>query len=458
MAAAAGLGVALAAGGCGWILGLDEFVDAPPPGSGGGGGCATPADCLGGEHATATCADGVCGLDCEEGFADCTDAPGCETATRDDRQNCGGCGVTCGAFCAAGECNDPVDIAAGPLGSSVCALLKDGSVWCWGLLPGPTVAGEVTPTPTRIDLPMAAIQIATGSGLTGSAQFYAGHLCALLEDHTVQCWGSNQYGQLGIGSTEPSATPVDSGLSGIATIALGITNTCAIDDRGRLFCWGQNATGAVGNNTTADVLAPTHIMDSTAQVAVGQLHACAVMLDSSLRCWGGNVFGVLGLGDGAPQQVLEPTQVGTWSAYQEVACSGSHTCARRTNGVACWGYNAGGQLGLGDTVDRNTPQLVNISVVDVLATGGFHTGAMIEGDIYMWGENAYRQLGTDEPFDVTAPTQISLSSVAKVALGSNFSCALTQEGTVLCWGRNTNGQLGDGTTADRPTPVSVVWP
>ena len=247
-------------------------------------------------------------------------------------------------------------------------------------------------------------------------------------------------------------------MTNIEQVAIGIANTCVIDSTHQLFCWGENASGEVGNNTTTDVLTPTKIMDAVADVSIGQIHACAATIDGHLHCWGANSFGNLGLGNGSVDDVLTPTQVGTWTDYEKVACGVVHTCARRSNGVACWGGNFAGQLGLSDTIDRDTPAILNLSAVDSLYSGGAHTGAVIDGDVYMWGDNASRQLGTDEPFDAMTPTRISVEGIVRLALGLGFSCALALEGRVLCWGSNGSGELGDGTTTDRATPTAVVWP
>lgn len=441
------------AGGCHLIIGLDEFVDAPPPAE----GCQSAADCPAGEHETATCEAGVCELACEEGYADCTEAPGCETATAADRANCGGCGVSCAAFCEAGECNDPVDIAAGP--TSACAILQDGSVWCWGRLPGPIAEGEVTPMPMRIDLPGPAVQVASSSGgLDAATGEYTGNLCAVLTDGTVWCWGSNQSGQLGLGHIQPVPEPQNVGLADIRQVATGMNSACAIDTNDQLYCWGANAIGLVGNGTDVAALNPDLIMSSVAQVSVGPLHACATMLDGSLACWGSNAYGCLGLGASAPAEMLSPTVVGNYDQVQEVACGALHTCARIGGATYCWGYNANGQLGLGDTTDRDTPQMLNIAASDSLANGQYHTGMIIDGDVYTWGDNAFRQLGTADAFDASSPQRIDVMGAQKLALGGTFSCVLMEDEAVLCWGGNGAGQLGDGTTEDRAMPRPVVWP
>lgn len=441
------------AGGCHLIIGLDEFVDAPPAAE----GCRSAADCPGGEHAAATCEAGVCGLACEEDYADCTEAPGCETATAADRANCGGCGVSCAAFCEAGECNDPVDIAAGP--GSACAIVKDGSVWCWGLLPGPMALGEATPTPTRIDLPGPAVQVANASGIINPAtREYRGSLCTLLVDGAVWCWGTNQSNQLGLGHTQPVPTPQNIGIAGIREISIAPNNGCAVTTDNRLTCWGSNETGLVGNGTTQPVMYPEAVLDSIEHVSIGPFHACAIRVDESIACWGADFAGSLGLGDNAPAVVTSPTDVGSWSGAKEVACGSWHTCARFSSGMACWGFNASGQLGLGDTSDRSTPQALSIAGPDSIALGWHHTGMVIDGEVFTWGDNSNRQLGTGDPFDASSPQRVSVADVQKLVLGAGFSCALTVAGQVLCWGGNAAGELGDGTTEARSTAAPVVWP
>lgn len=440
---------AAATGGCGWILGLEEFTDRPA-----GTECTVVEQCPTGEHGSPVCQDGQCGFSCEGGFADCTDAPGCETETTADRANCGACGVSCAAFCAEGSCNDPVDIAAG--GSHACAILEDGSLWCWGAVPGPGAEVEIRTEPTRVELPGPAVQVAVAGFYTDIAG-YIGSTCALLDDARVRCWGRNDYGQLGLGHTDWTATPEDIGLGQVRQISAKSLHACAVTTQDELFCWGQGGLGQIGDGGTSDVLTPVSITTSVAQVSAGFGHTCAVKLDTSAECWGANIAGEIGLGDGAPSPVTTPSPI-PQEGYVDVHCGAAFSCARLSNGVRCWGSNMAGQLGISSTDNKSTPTLLNIAVVDVLEVGSSHAGAIVAGDLYIWGDNTHRQLGTSSALDALSPTPIDMTGVSRIALGAYFSCAMTEASEILCWGDNHLGQLGDGTTEDRITPTPVVWP
>jgi alpha-tubulin suppressor-like RCC1 family protein len=358
--------------GCGWILGLDEFTDQPPPGNAGGGGsggeCVSVADCPGGEHGKASCDGGACGFVCDDGFDDCDTELGCETATSEDKANCGGCGISCSVYCTAGSCNDPIDATVS--NNHACAILMSGSAWCWGqnnqgeLGDGTTIGRS---QPVNVVFPARVIQIEADGDRS----------CALLTDRTVWCWGFNGQGQLGIGTTAvsvPNPTPLP--LIDIQEIALGLAHTCALDMSNRLFCWGSNDRQQVGNDSLTNALSPVQVAESVASVSLGARHTCAVKLDGRLACWGDNLSGQLGLG-GSDTEVGIPVTLGSLTDAAEIACGGFHTCARTAAGVRCWGSNQYGQLGMGSMTDFNTPQQLDLANVTALSMGPRESGALV---------------------------------------------------------------------------------
>ena len=466
LSAAGAFGVMAATVGCGWILGLDEFTDAPPAtgagGEGGGGApaCSSPADCPGAERAAPACEEGVCGLECDTGFADCDGEPGCETSTSTDKDNCGGCGVTCAAYCVGSICNDPVDLAVGM--SHACAILQDGSAWCWGEVPG-TEPIENRTQPTQVPLPAAATRLAAGGMVLGAPPWCMGHTCALLVDGTVQCWGCNDHGQLGVGDTESAGEPRPLDLANIRQISAGGVHTCALDADDRAFCWGNNSRGQLGDDTTTGALWPVLLSTPMEQLSAGGLHTCGVTPAGSVDCWGSNASGQLGNGTHSDQ--LSPDTVLLGGV--EVACGMFHTCARDAFGAYCWGHNGTGQLGLGNTVEQASPQPLALGQIDALALSegspfaaayDAHSGALVGGELYTWGENSHGQLGTGTAQDAFAPVKTSLTDVEQLALGHEFSCARTKARGILCWGDNSSGQLGNGTKDSTSVPTPVVWP
>ncbi|WP_425394818.1 RCC1 domain-containing protein [Chondromyces crocatus] len=333
--------------------------------------------------------------------------------------------------------------------------MEAGDVWCWGLLPNAEGGSRTVPLPERIELPLPALQVAVGGTVFTGPHGLRAHFCALLADGTVRCWGTNQLGQLGLGDTGPHEGAQIPNVNGIREIAAGTDNTCAINAQNQLYCWGPRSTGLIEGDTTP--AAPTLIAESVDQVSVASFHACAVMVDRTLKCWGLDFYGSLGLGAGGPTHATTPTSVGHGSNFAEVSCGLTHTCARSSSGVSCWGNNANGQLGLGSRTNYNSPQSLNLFASQTLRAGASHTAAVIAGDVYLWGSNAFKQMGSNDAFDTLLPVRLSLPSVSRLALGERFSCALTAEGRVLCWGANDHAQLGDGTLVSRATAAPVRW-
>jgi alpha-tubulin suppressor-like RCC1 family protein len=382
-------------------------------------------------------------------------------------------------------------VAAGS-GLYTCALITSGGVKCWGSnSAGQLGDGTANQRNTPVDVAglSSAAAIAAGSG----------HTCALIMDGGLKCWGSNESGQLGAWTHRSTPTDVTGLSSGVAAVAAGGFHTCALTTSGGVKCWGDNGWGELGNGTTTSSWTPvdvTGLSSGVAAVAAGTAHTCAVTAGGGARCWGWNLYGQLG--DGTTTDRAAPVGVsGLYSGVTAVAANHSHTCAVTTSGgVKCWGRNNYGQLGDGTTTDRRTP--VNVtglsSGVAAVATGGSHTCALTtNGGVKCWGFNMFGQLGDGTttnratPVDViglssgvaavaagggstcalttgggvkcwggTPVDVIGLSSgVAAVSAGNSHTCALTTAGGVKCWGYNYYGQLGDGTTTNRTTPVDV---
>lgn len=350
---------------------------------------------------------------------------------------------------------------------STCALTTAGGVKCWGNnWFGQMGDGTTTARLTPVDV------AGLGSGVKALAVGGA-HTCALSDAGGVECWGNNWVGQVGDGTTITRTVPVDvAGLgSGVKALAAGGAHTCALTGAGGVECWGNNWFGQMGDGTNITRTVPADVigLSGVKAIAAGDAHTCALTDAGGVKCWGRNDVGQLG--DGTSESHLVPVDVcagsdagctATLSGIVAIAAGWGHTCALDTGGaVKCWGYNWSSQLGDGTTTNRSSPTDVIglVGGVKALAAGGEHTCTLTDGGrVYCWGANNARQIGVTWkstrtlPADVTALT----SGVAALAAGAGQTCALTGSGGLKCWGVNTWGQVGDGTTTYRGAPVDVT--
>jgi len=340
-----------------------------------------------------------------------------------------------------------------------CALLNTGAVKCWGSNSNGQLGDGTTTnkkTPTAVS-GLSSDVTAITAGREGT--------CALLATGAVKCWGWNLYGQLGDGTTTDRKTPTDvSGLSsGVTAITAGTRHTCALLATGAVHCWGDNSDGQLGDGTTTDRHTPTPVTGLSSDVTAitaGHNHTCALLATGAVECWGYNEYGQLG--DGTTDDRLTPTAVtGLSSGVTAISASRFHTCALLTTGALnCWGDNTYGHLGDGTTDDRLTPTAVTglSGGVTAITAETFHTCALLAtGAVECWGYNEYGQLGDNTTANRLTPTAVTglSSGVTAITAGRWHTCALLATGALTCWGDNTYGHLGDNTTTHRKTPTAV---
>jgi len=335
------------------------------------------------------------------------------------------------------------------------------------------------------------------------------HTLVALEDGTVWAWGWNAYGQLGDGTTEQRLSPVQvlgpggqGFLSGIVSVAAaggfdaGATNyqgshSLALSSQGEVFAWGCNAYGQLGDGSTTNRSTPTKVpgIGSIVAIAAGggakynypaPGTSYALTADGTVYAWGYDNEGQCGQGTTTlsrpnPVQVQGLDHVVAIAAggasaryaYDGYTPRGGHALALKDNGeVWAWGNNLNGQLGDGTTTNRALPvRVAGLSDVVAIACGGAiadtplagHSLALrADGTVWAWGLNNCGQLGDGTTTNRLTPVKVQgLTDVVAIAAGARHSLARRKDGTVWAWGYNAYGQLGDGTTTDRLTPTQV---
>ena len=376
------------------------------------------------------------------------------------------------------ELKDVVQLEAG--GAHSCVLTTSGAVKCWGMNDvGQLGDGTTNARHIAADVPglgTGNVEIAVSRG-----RFGFGHTCTITEIGGVKCWGNNEFGQLGDGTatTTPYLSPVDVvGLSGTAVgIAAGRAHTCAILSGGAVQCWGRNDAGQLGDGSTVNRPFPANVpgLSGIVEVSAAMDHTCAVNSAGAAKCWGGNEAGQLGDGtviarstpvdvSSLPAGVMSISAGGAAPVASPGAFwSGGHTCAVIVAGaVKCWGFNGVGQLGDGTYDDHLTPFEVlglNGGMMGISAGGASlrlgrisdppttyaHTCAVTaSGRAKCWGSAGCGQLGDGTGFPACSRFRlpnsnipvdvVGLSAAASISAGGVFTCALTSAGRVNCWG------------------------
>ena len=317
------------------------------------------------------------------------------------------------------------------------------------------------------------------------------HSAALTSNGRLFTWGRNDYGQLGDGTTVSKSTPTEiTNRFSLATedkiiqVSLGGSHSAALTSEGRLFTWGRNDNGQLGDGTTVSKSTPTEITsrislateDKIIQVSLGYSHSAALTSNGRLFTWGRNDYGQLGDGTtvskSTPTEITNRFSLATEDKIIQVSLGGSHSAALTSEGrLFTWGRNDNGQLGDGTTVSKSTPteitSRISLATEDKIiqvSLGEYHSAALTsEGRLFTWGRNDNGQLGDGTTVSKSTPTEItsriSLATedkIIQVSLGYSHSAALTSNGRLFTWGRNDYGQLGDGTTVSKSTPTEIT--
>jgi hypothetical protein len=380
--------------------------------------------------ASSHCVDGVC---CDGA---CTDlCASCKGASTDSGQD-GVCSPVkkstdpdddCGAgLCLAqGSCG-AVQVAAGS--AHTCVVRGDGTVWCWGANNAGQLGVGMTSNKETVPLEVQALG-------PNAQHVCAGweHSCALLKDGTVWCWGSSYYGQLGDGTKAAKSTPVKVQTLGASALAVscGYTHTCALVAGGTLWCWGGSIQV---DGTPDDKPTPVQLQSlgaNVAAVAAGGNHTCALLKDGTVMCWGQNFAGQLGDGTTATQTApVQVINIGANAVY--LAAGRYHNCAILTGGpLWCWGDSQ---------TQPAQVSVLGANVSGVSCGEKHRCALLKDATLSCWGDGTYGQLGDGTTMSKSMPVKVQglPTGVAATAAGGAHTCAVLIDGTLWCWGGYTS--------------------
>jgi hypothetical protein len=345
--------------------------------------------------------------------------------------------------------------------SHTCARKADGSVWCWGN----NNAAELGPTTGSV--PWRPVP-ATVAGLEGATRIATSdsHTCAILGSGGITCWGYDSDGQLGSVNAMGQLVAVP-GIAAAQWIAAGELHTCAASGAdGNASCWGANEHGQLGDGSTTAQAGPVTVAGllDVAQVAVGYTHSCALKHDGTIWCWGENTNGQLGDGTLVDRPTAAPARL---SDAIQLAAGFHQTCAVTRDGALwCWGLNSQGQLGDGTRTDRALPvRVVGLLSIAEVSLNGYDTFGLRShscargtgGAVWCWGGNTFGEIGDGTTVDRTTPTRVpTLAQVVTISAGQKHTCAVGSDASVSCWGANDVGQLGDGSFIEAHQPVRAM--
>ncbi|UHO39641.1 T9SS type A sorting domain-containing protein [Chryseobacterium capnotolerans] len=343
----------------------------------------------------------------------------------------------------------------------VLGIKTDGTLWAWGenlaaqLGDGTTVSKN---TPTQIGTDNNWLKVSAGDS----------HTAAIKTDGTLWTWGDNQQGQLGNGTTVKRIVPEQIGTeTNWVSISSADLSTFGIKSDGTLWGWGYNGSGQLGDGTTIRKTVPVQIgtANDWKMVTAGDSHILAIKTNGTLWGWGSNAYGRLGDGNSSVTSTVVsiPTQIGTAADWKSVSAGYYHSIGLKTDGTLwAWGDNFEGQLGDGTKTLRSIPiQIGTATDWKSVAANHFNSsvGIKTNGTLWAWGRNTLGQLGDGTRADRLVPSQIGTVTDRKiVSAGPYTTVAINNNGFLSATGSNEYGQLGDGTNIPKPIFVPVACP
>jgi alpha-tubulin suppressor-like RCC1 family protein len=335
-------------------------------------------------------------------------------------------------------------------------------LWAWGS----NSSGQLGDNTT--DSKSSPVQtVAGGTNWKSISAKNAFHITGIKTDGTLWLWGNNDYGQLGDESINNKSSPVQTVAAGTTWKQVATSNsyTAAIKTDGTLWLWGYNSNGHLGDNTTDSKSSPVQTVaggTNWKSISLGTDVSAAIKTDGTLWMWGANGYGELGTNDSVTQTISSPVQTVAGGSNWKQVSAGQSTAAIKTDGTLwTWGLNDNGQLGDNSVVHKSSPvqTVAGGSNWKQVSCGIISIGAIkTDGTLWVWGANSYGGLGDGTNISRSSPVQTVAGGTnwKQVSLSDNVGAAIKTDGTLWTWGLNFAGELGDGTTTVKSSPVQTV--
>jgi alpha-tubulin suppressor-like RCC1 family protein len=343
---------------------------------------------------------------------------------------------------------------------SIVPIVYSNSIWSWGCnsvgqLGDNTIVSRSSP-------------VSVVGGFTDWCQASAGcvHSLAVRQNGTAWAWGCNGSGRLGDNTTVTKSSPVSvvGGFTDWCQISAGYSHSLAVRKNGTAWAWGRNLAGVLGDNTTDDKSSPVSVVGGFCdwcQVSAGTSFSLAIRQNGTAWAWGSGGYGVLGDGTGV-QKSSPVSVVGGFCDWCQISAGNLHSLAVRQNGTAwAWGCNGQGRLGDNTAVNKSSPVSVVGGFTDwcqLSAGGNFSLAIRTNGSAWAWGYNSLGNVGDNTTVSKSSPVSVvgGFTDWCQVSGHRNHSLAVRTNGTAWAWGWNNSGRLGDNTTVNKSSPVSVV--
>lgn len=386
--------------------------------------------------------------------------------------------------------------------NTTCGLLRGGRAECFGTAPLIGIARDTScfddretqdtiRDPVRLPCTLVPLRIA---GALALKQVSVGDsvACGVTTDNRAYCWGNQLYGQLGNGVASQGSAAEPSLVTGSVTraavnltqVSAGGNHACGLTPAGKADCWGQDSLLQLGDDRVVNSTTPIPVNDAFTFVAIsaGRNHTCALQADGVAFCWGDNRFGQLGRGavgggttvaGALPLVGAADAVAGGALRFKQISAGARHTCGVTTgNAVYCWGSNADGELGSGAVGGSSgTPAAVagGGSYTAIDAGRAYACALSTSGAAFCWGRNTYGQVGNGSgnglsggPPVATPTAVVGGHTFSAITAGDRHVCAIATDAEApgaYCWGSNVLGSLGNGLQAAvRSTPQKTATP